>query len=414
MQCGCSQERVSFWLGSCSQERASFWLGSCSLVGAVPLEGERAGVEGVGPQGSPAAVSGGTEHVVRDGLAAAAGGAAAARRGKSAAAAALNFMACPPCRPHPTPRFPACLPLSCCCRRAAVHAAGAPRHDHGGALEQEGRPAAVRWGLGVAGGSWVVPLLGGAAAGRHIATFLYASCDVEPPPHPHPHPPPHTHTPTPTPTPPRPQSPHKPFPLLPSPAGAMDGTLVVWDAKAGAQSKQYAHHASSVVDADWRNNTTFASCSQDGSIAICKLSDPKPQRHWQVGRDLQGLLGPCWASCGQGRERVLPAHLCPHLCLSCRARRARTAPTSTACGGSRLASCWPPAATTEPSRSGRRRRSGRCTRSPVRLLRAGGAGRVPTCIQQADDDCWNGACVALRPLPRLHPSLPPTLPARAS
>ncbi|PSC75373.1 F-box-like WD repeat-containing TBL1X [Micractinium conductrix] len=64
-------------------------------------------------------------------------------------------------------------------------------------------------------------------------------------------------------------------------SGAMDGTLVVWDAKAGAQSKQYAHHASSVVDADWRNNTTFASCSQDGSIAICKLSDPKPQRHWQ-------------------------------------------------------------------------------------------------------------------------------------
>ena len=57
----------------------------------------------------------------------------------------------------------------------------------------------------------------------------------------------------------------------------------MWDAKAGSQHKQYAHHTASVVDADWRNNTMFASCSQDGSIAVCKLSDGKPLRHWQVG-----------------------------------------------------------------------------------------------------------------------------------
>lgn len=105
----------------------------------------------------------------------------------------------------------------------------------------------------------------------------------------------------------------------------------MWDARAGAQQRQYAHHGASVVDADWRNNTMFASCSQvgarccwpwppaagglrarccarcsrkvplplpptthpiahppahcsslqDGSIAVCKLSDPKPLRHWQ-------------------------------------------------------------------------------------------------------------------------------------
>jgi WD40 repeat protein len=66
-------------------------------------------------------------------------------------------------------------------------------------------------------------------------------------------------------------------------AGSLDGTLIVWDAKAGSQHKQYSHHSGSVVDADWRNNTMFASCSQDGSIAVCKLSDSKPLRHWQVG-----------------------------------------------------------------------------------------------------------------------------------
>lgn len=64
-------------------------------------------------------------------------------------------------------------------------------------------------------------------------------------------------------------------------SGSLDGTLIVWDAKAGSQSRQYACHSASVVDCDWRNNTMFASCSQDGSIAVCKLSDGKPLRQWQ-------------------------------------------------------------------------------------------------------------------------------------
>jgi transducin (beta)-like 1 len=64
-------------------------------------------------------------------------------------------------------------------------------------------------------------------------------------------------------------------------AGSLDGSLIVWDAKAGQQSKAYSHHGAPIVDADWRNNTMFASCSQDGSIAVCKLSDGKPLRHWQ-------------------------------------------------------------------------------------------------------------------------------------
>ena len=45
-------------------------------------------------------------------------------------------------------------------------------------------------------------------------------------------------------------------------AGSLDGSLIVWDAKAGQQSKQYSHHGAPIVDADWRNNTMFASCSQ--------------------------------------------------------------------------------------------------------------------------------------------------------
>ena len=151
-------------------------------------------------------------------------------------------------------------------RPAQVDAAGAPRHDHGGALEQEGRPAAVRWGRGTAAG-WAgagaaalvlvayVTRQQQSAAGITLLITSMASPSCSPP------------------------------------AGSLDGTLIVWDAKAGSQHKQYAHHTASVVDADWRNNTMFASCSQDGSIAVCKLADSKPLRHWQVGARAPLL---CW------------------------------------------------------------------------------------------------------------------------
>jgi transducin (beta)-like 1 len=79
--------------------------------------------------------------------------------------------------------------------------------------------------------------------------------------------------------------------------------VVVWDAKAGTQHKAYAHHSGSVVDADWRNNTMFASAAQDGSIAVCKLSDSKPLRHWQVdgrvGKGGRGRGCGCAGGCGQ-------------------------------------------------------------------------------------------------------------------
>lgn len=57
----------------------------------------------------------------------------------------------------------------------------------------------------------------------------------------------------------------------PLPAGSLDGSLIVWDAKAGQQSKQYSHHGGPIVDADWRNNTMFASCSQARVLCVGPL-----------------------------------------------------------------------------------------------------------------------------------------------
>jgi WD40 repeat protein len=263
-------------------------------------------------------------------------------------------------------RASACPALSC--RTAQVDAAGAPRHDHGGALEQEGRPAAVRWGRGTAAG-WAgagaaalvlvayVTRQQQSAAGITLLITSMASPSCSPP------------------------------------AGSLDGTLIVWDAKAGSQHKQYAHHTASVVDADWRNNTMFASCSQDGSIAVCKLSDSKPLRHWQVGAGAAVLgqsglrtcslpassLPACSLLVSASLMTLLPLPALPAL-PSFPPRRARTPPTSTACVGSPLESCWPPAATMAASRSGRRLLRSQCTRLQV------------CCRWQLQVCCWLFAC----------------------
>ena len=42
------------------------------------------------------------------------------------------------------------------------------------------------------------------------------------------------------------------------------------------ETQIYKYHDSSVLDVDWFNETTFASCSEDGSIAIWKIGDIKP------------------------------------------------------------------------------------------------------------------------------------------
>lgn len=190
------------------------------------------------------------------------------------------------------------------CRRAAVNAAGAQWHDHGGAVEPQGRSAALRCRAGQARPSRPAPACALLAAflldGRPCALML---CPA------------HAHARTHTPH-------HTTHPV----AGSLDGTLIVWDAKAGTQTRQYACHSASVVDCDWRNNTMFASCSQDGSIAVCKLSDGKPLRHWQArgaatqpGSRCAGLPS-CWLGWQRRcRPRAAGHTGCPPLCRASRA-----------------------------------------------------------------------------------------------
>lgn len=66
-------------------------------------------------------------------------------------------------------------------------------------------------------------------------------------------------------------------------SGGVDKTAAVWDvdlaSAAGDASgspdaglvRRWAHHAGSTLDVDWRDDATFATCSSDATVAICRV-----------------------------------------------------------------------------------------------------------------------------------------------
>ena len=44
-------------------------------------------------------------------------------------------------------------------------------------------------------------------------------------------------------------------------------------------------HAAPTLDVDWRNNTSFATCSTDKIIYVCKLGEAQPQKVFRGHRD---------------------------------------------------------------------------------------------------------------------------------
>ncbi|CAH9077892.1 unnamed protein product [Cuscuta epithymum] len=59
-------------------------------------------------------------------------------------------------------------------------------------------------------------------------------------------------------------------------SGSVDKTAIVWDMKAGEWKQQFEFHSAPALDVDWRNNTSFATCSTDTMIYFCKIGDNKP------------------------------------------------------------------------------------------------------------------------------------------
>jgi len=54
-------------------------------------------------------------------------------------------------------------------------------------------------------------------------------------------------------------------------SGSVDSTAIVWDASTGLMKQQFKFHRDAILDVDWKNSETFASCSSDRSIFVSQL-----------------------------------------------------------------------------------------------------------------------------------------------
>ncbi|KAM6543074.1 hypothetical protein CsatB_007521 [Cannabis sativa] len=59
-------------------------------------------------------------------------------------------------------------------------------------------------------------------------------------------------------------------------SGSVDKTAIVWDVKTGECKQQFECHSAPTLDVDWRNNVSFASCSTDTTIHVCKVGEKLP------------------------------------------------------------------------------------------------------------------------------------------
>ncbi|GMP80929.1 hypothetical protein CsSME_00035840 [Camellia sinensis var. sinensis] len=59
-------------------------------------------------------------------------------------------------------------------------------------------------------------------------------------------------------------------------SGSVDKTAIVWDIKTGEWKQQFEFHSAPTLDVDWRNNVSFATCSTDHMIYVCKVGENRP------------------------------------------------------------------------------------------------------------------------------------------
>ncbi|KAK6310386.1 hypothetical protein J4Q44_G00184410 [Coregonus suidteri] len=64
-------------------------------------------------------------------------------------------------------------------------------------------------------------------------------------------------------------------------SAGVDKTTIIWDAHTGEAKQQFPFHSAPALDVDWQNNNTFASCSTDMCIHVCKLGQDRPVKTFQ-------------------------------------------------------------------------------------------------------------------------------------
>jgi len=59
-------------------------------------------------------------------------------------------------------------------------------------------------------------------------------------------------------------------------SAGVDRTTIIWDADTGKAKQQFAFHSAPALDVDWQSDDSFASCSTDKSIQVCRLGEESP------------------------------------------------------------------------------------------------------------------------------------------
>jgi len=61
-------------------------------------------------------------------------------------------------------------------------------------------------------------------------------------------------------------------------SGSYDKTTIVWDVSSGTGfiKQQFEDHQAPALDVDWKDDTTFASCSTDKTVHICRVGAERP------------------------------------------------------------------------------------------------------------------------------------------
>lgn len=64
-------------------------------------------------------------------------------------------------------------------------------------------------------------------------------------------------------------------------SAGVDKSTVVWDSSNWEVKQQFGFHQAPTLDVDWQNNSSFASCSTDKIIHICRIGVDKPIKSFQ-------------------------------------------------------------------------------------------------------------------------------------
>lgn len=80
-------------------------------------------------------------------------------------------------------------------------------------------------------------------------------------------------------------------------SGSVDNTAIVWEANNGQVKQQFKNHGAPTLDVDWKDETTFATCSTDKSICVCEVGRFSPLRVFRGHTDEVNAIK--WSPNGQ-------------------------------------------------------------------------------------------------------------------